>query len=317
MEGIESCLLIVSHDFADETMHDLTRSARNFTRVMHLSHPRFAHLSEQAADGVSSEDEERGITKLKRHWWWLAGQVFDEILPSIHAARSSVQPQQQQQLQAATNPRVLFLEEDHVVAPDLLSTARELRDRLPTHCRWCWGLSLYAHDPPASPAGAPLGAESLAVVQQRVGPPLQAYMFDARFWTLLRERSSDFLSCRDGWDQSLWHMQWVGLLPSGFLQPLVSRVRNIGASGLNVDPVRWRTLGLERVRTSEQLFPGVRADWSQLRVQETEGFEVAAAVEAMFHGESITSPSSSLLPLAPHSRSRRPPNPALRFPGQC
>jgi hypothetical protein len=42
----------------------------------------------------------------------------------------------------------------------------------------------------------------------------------------------------DGWDVALGYVQRARLVPAAFLQPVISRVRNIGRTGLNVRGVR-------------------------------------------------------------------------------
>lgn len=266
-------------------MFELTRSI-NFTKgVVQLIHPRY----ESDEYTRSLIDDTRGITRLKLHWWWLIDQVFDVILSSH------------------SNPWVLFLEEDHIVSPDLLITSSHMVDAIHTRCRHCWGATLYAHHAP--PKKDQLQKEMITELRGAAGWQQTAYMIDRRFYTAIKRHEDKFKQCRDGWsnqsqckvhnrachvfsltlhcslfvclvclpplrDMSLIYLQSIGLLPVGHLHPRVSRVRNIGVSGLNVDSHRYVTLGLAEVRTVEQLFTMddiKQAEWNKQEIEETEG----------------------------------------------
>jgi hypothetical protein len=79
-------------------------------------------------------------------------------------------------------------------------------------------------------------------------------------------------------------LQSIGFLPVGYLHPVISRVRNIGEFGLNVDAQRYHTLGLAQVRTADQLFTSVeKVDWSASTVEERPG-ETSADHQRCYHG---------------------------------
>ncbi len=62
---------------------------------------------------------------IKHHWWWKSAFVFGQL----------------RAIASYTGP-VLFLEEDHVVAPDALHVLHQAAAAIPTHCPDCAFITL-------------------------------------------------------------------------------------------------------------------------------------------------------------------------------
>ena len=192
VDDIDSALLIISHDLVDSRMMSLTRSINFTSNLVTLIHPRHGH--DEYTQTVA--EDMRGITRLKLHWWWLVQEVFDHILINVNAPfrASDTRPR---------NDWVVFLEEDHIVSSDLLSTADGLRQLLHSQCPHCWGASLYSPDAynPHSSSSSPATNLNQAFhrVRGAIGWQSTSYMIDTRFVNLLKQQQEKFKQCRDGW----------------------------------------------------------------------------------------------------------------------
>ncbi|XP_049869336.1 alpha-1,6-mannosyl-glycoprotein 2-beta-N-acetylglucosaminyltransferase-like [Pectinophora gossypiella] len=109
---IQSTLLIFSHAYYDDGINESVDSV-NFCRTMQLFYPYSVQLNPKWFPGLEESGENvawRVETKL--HWWWQAHYVFDNIGG------------------AAGDAPVLFLQEQHVVAPDMLYMLRHAQRAL-------------------------------------------------------------------------------------------------------------------------------------------------------------------------------------------
>merc|ERR1712173_20083 len=127
--GISKTLLIFSHDIWDDQINQLVRSI-DFTQTMQIFYPFSLQTHPYSFPGESPHDcprdlkpkksqhlnctnaawpdihghyREAKFTQTKYHWWWKGNHIFHHL----EATRYFTGP-------------VLFLEEDHYVAPDFL-----------------------------------------------------------------------------------------------------------------------------------------------------------------------------------------------------
>jgi hypothetical protein len=67
------------------------------------------------------------------------------------------------------------------------------------------------------------------------------------FWLVLTRRS--FVMCvSDGWDVSVRRLQALDLLPPMYLSPVITRVKNAGVEGINVNAQVYARMGLGLIR---------------------------------------------------------------------
>lgn len=268
VKGIEDCLLIISHDSANEDMHQLVYNISFTKHVIQLHHPR-------------TIDHKSGLLKLKDHWWWYIGEIFNKIVPVIKHAQST-----------HVEPYVLFLEEDHVVSSDLVSTAQGLISQLDSSCSHCWGFSLYAHDAVVDQPSADL----LTTTIGRVGFPSTAYAFNSHFWNAFKLNEEEIWKCQDGWDVTTAYLQYWSSLPVAYLQSKISRVKNIGEEGLNVTPEIYKKIGLGTIKTSDDLYSQQtihKVSWASAKIDAWEGFKEASTyIPTPFNGFKVESRAS-------------------------
>jgi len=128
--NIESTLLIFSHDVWSADINDLVRSI-NFTKVLQIYFPYSLQTNPSSFPGKSSGDcpkdwrkkdypqiknctnskwpdvhghyREARYSQTKHHWWWKANEIFHHVDALKHFTG-----------------HVVFVEEDHYVAPDFL-----------------------------------------------------------------------------------------------------------------------------------------------------------------------------------------------------
>jgi len=315
VDGIDRCLLVISHDYADAVMLSMAREQANFTRhTIQLMHPPLAY-DVKGHIGIASHAprEPAGIVRLKYHWWWIVSFVFDTITPIMRSHQSPDTSRNDSRTGSESTPTgsthgttgtdrnaaaacgwILFLEEDHVVSRDILTTMNGLITQLPAACPFCWGVSLNSrHSPrsfisaehPSASAHTTALRRALSGIEGNVGLDSNGYVLDERFWRLLQrqEAKETFWGCRDGWDMSINYLQMLGYLPIAYLSPVVSRLRTIGVHGLNVDSFRFHSLQLAGVKNADELVDDMRmlnVDWkNEAQITQRDGFAWCLAEE--------------------------------------
>ncbi|KAL3095341.1 hypothetical protein niasHS_007440 [Heterodera schachtii] len=144
-KGIERVLLIFSYDKHSEPINKLIRSI-DFCRVTQIFFPYNIQLFPNSFPGLGPKDCPEGtkkkeglecanaafpdthgnfrlpkFTQIKHHWWWKANYAFDEIMPKY----------------GLENKTLLFLEEDHIVAPDFLHSLKLMDEERKRVCPAC------------------------------------------------------------------------------------------------------------------------------------------------------------------------------------
>ena len=177
VEGIEQSLLIVSMDGLFSEMLALAKTI-DFCRVRVLVHTARQMLHMES------------IVAIKQHWWWLVQQVFTVVPETKRRAGM-----------------VLFLEEDHILAPDALLVLSALSSHvLSGGCSSCWGVGLRfgcARPEPSDDTG----------VCMAEGFVNTGYAFNRSFFQTLDAHADDFWAFPDGWDFSIFHLIQMGFIP--------------------------------------------------------------------------------------------------------
>ncbi|KAI3657352.1 hypothetical protein MP638_000830 [Amoeboaphelidium occidentale] len=247
-KGIENVLLIVSHDGYYTDMVDIVKSVR-FCRVLQLFHPFAAHITRVANDmykrGGSKDvpsscssrqgsgakrliecdltspkssfidDERFKQTAAKHHYWWLWNFVY----------RSGVV----EKIMRIPDFQVLYLEEDHIVTPDILYALDGLLELRNAQCPECFGIVLGFHDTDFDRVDIKRWKEAQYNVLLNIGMSFNR----TAFMKILRARK-EFCSFNDyNWDLTFGHMGNVRSIPDASLSVRLSRVYHIGSCGMH------------------------------------------------------------------------------------
>ncbi|XP_023170916.2 alpha-1,6-mannosyl-glycoprotein 2-beta-N-acetylglucosaminyltransferase-like [Drosophila hydei] len=213
--GISEALLIFSHDFYDDKINDYVL-AIEFSKVMQIYYPHSIQTHSNKFPGTAPHDCPRNITRLKalskrcnnalnpdlhghyrvaeytqekHHWWWKANQVFHK-LQVIHNFSGLV----------------LFLEEDYIVAEDILYVLMKMQQVANKFCSDCNAFCL----------GNRLNSLKLLSKQDIIEYSKVQYSawsseqhsialaFNRTTWSAIRSCAQDFCTYDDyKWDRSL------------------------------------------------------------------------------------------------------------------
>ncbi|CAH1397974.1 unnamed protein product [Nezara viridula] len=209
-QGIETTLIVFSHDFYDPEANELVQSV-DFARVMQIFYPLSIQTHPDTFPGQSKGDCPRDInyqqaqilkctnadhpdlyghyreakfTQTKHHWWWKANRVFNEL-----------------EVTRNHTGLVLFLEEDHYVAEDFLHVLRQMQISCSTACPQCNILSLGTYLKTYNYYGDNKKAEVTPWVSSKHN---MGMAFNRSVWVQLHKCAKHFCSYDDyNWDWSL------------------------------------------------------------------------------------------------------------------
>lgn len=209
-QGIETTLIVFSHDFYDQEANELVQSV-DFARVMQIFYPFSIQTHPDTFPGQSKDDcprdlnyqqaqirkcanadhpdlyghyREAKFTQTKHHWWWKANRVFN-------------------QLEVTRNHTglVLFLEEDHYVAEDFIHVLRQMQIACATACPQCNILSLGTYLKTYNYYGDTKKAEVTPWISSKHN---MGMAFNRSVWVELNKCAQHFCSYDDyNWDWSL------------------------------------------------------------------------------------------------------------------
>jgi len=224
VRGIESTLLIVSHDGALPNMMQLISHEADFCQVKELIHPVSAH--------APCSEAGCGIFRLKAHWWWLQQMVWQG--PTV--------------LQLTNSKWRLFIEEDHELAADAYTLMQQMVQlEVLNETSGVWGVGLA----PMLDRTPPLRAEPTQMLDWHWGVQNQGYAFPNSTWLQLRAVSDEFWQFHDGWDITLLHLMQLKLLPRRVLLPRLPRLKNIGSEGATQDSALYEEFGFNKFPLSD------------------------------------------------------------------
>lgn len=238
---IENALVIFSHDFYSERINKMIR-AIDFCPVMQIFYPFSIQLYPDVFPGLSPTDCQNNITKLeahsqnctnlsgrdfkgvfrkahlvqiKHHWFWKINHIFEFMKTTRHY-----------------NGPVLFLEEDYIVAPDLLHTLMKMYRVSLKHCPACGVFVLGGY---TKKLLFKRGAHVIEIVRWVSNKHNIGLSFNRSTWDVFRQCSDVFCGYDDyNWD---WSLQFVynTCLPHDLTAMVVKlpRVHHIGKCGIH------------------------------------------------------------------------------------
>lgn len=81
----------------------------------------------------------------------------------------------------------------------------------------------------------------------------EGYAFSRDSWERIKRFGREFLTFHDGWDISLLHLMQLKYIPSLVLLPRLSRVRNIGVTGVTQNSELYEEAGFASTPTSKEV----------------------------------------------------------------
>jgi len=193
---ISETVLVVSHDRVDKDMLDIVDSI-DFCQVQQVFHP-------------TAPTHSSSVSALKDHWMWLQEHVWTQAFPSHQGD-------------------IVFLEEDHVVAPDtyevMLRLASLKHRGIVSNCG-AFAVGAYQIDWIDNP-------QSFVAFQ---GFSNTGYGFNRTVWDYFRKNWNVFQDrCQnsDDWDECAAMLMLASPQPS-MVSPRVTRVVNVGRKGLHL-----------------------------------------------------------------------------------
>nr|XP_045615364.1 alpha-1,6-mannosyl-glycoprotein 2-beta-N-acetylglucosaminyltransferase-like [Procambarus clarkii] len=239
VEGINKSLVIFSHDLWDPAINAFVRNITNF-RVMQMFFPFSLQLhartfpgndpadcawnsSRESRDGIECPNQpdmyghyrEAPLTQIKHHWWWKLRRVFEELRATREAAGW-----------------VVFLEEDHYLAPDLLHVLHRLLEDKEHLCHYCQVIALGNYKRVnGDPHGNTAVISDWHVTQHNLG-----YSFNKDTWRVIRACDELFCTFDDyNWDWTLLRLVQSCCKPRlAMLALTFSRVLHAGSCGTHV-----------------------------------------------------------------------------------
>ncbi|XP_076058360.1 uncharacterized protein LOC143035313 [Oratosquilla oratoria] len=239
---INETLVLFSHDLWDEAINAFVGNISAF-RVMQMFFPFSVQLHPHVFPGRDPRDckwdvkmsskngqnclnrewpdsyghyREPRYTQIKHHWWWKIHRVFEDLRvtgPSFEG-------------------EVIFLEEDHFVAPDLLHMHRLLRKTRDKNCPECLVLSLGNYNKMApSVYKNYVERGDWWVTKQNLG-----FVLSPKVWRSIKKCTRDFCEFDDyNWDWTLNHVAQKCFKPRLKSFALrFSRVYHVGSCGTHV-----------------------------------------------------------------------------------
>ncbi|KAK3868998.1 hypothetical protein Pcinc_025659 [Petrolisthes cinctipes] len=240
VRGINESLVIFSHDFWDECMNNFVRNITEF-RVMQIFFPFSIQLHPFTFPGRDPRDcpwnvkghqaltclnrawpdsyghfREAAFTQIKHHWWWKLHRVFEGLRVTGKSYSG----------------HVVFLEEDHYLAPDLLHVLHLMVRLQPTLCKDCLVLTLGNYNK--------LNAAVYKNFVERgdwwVTKYNMGFALDASAWWTLRKCHRQFCHFDDyNWDWTMTSLVQTCHKPRiPMFSIRLSRVAHVGSCGTHV-----------------------------------------------------------------------------------
>ncbi|XP_067935889.1 alpha-1,6-mannosyl-glycoprotein 2-beta-N-acetylglucosaminyltransferase-like [Watersipora subatra] len=267
--GIESSLLIVSHDYYCKEMFDIITNI-DFMPVMQIFYPKAMQLYKKSYPGEDPSDCPRNIKKpeavakgcvnaewpdkyghyreaayaqTKLHWFWKLHQVFDGL-----------------DIMKNFTGYITLIEEDHFVTKDSLHMLNKMLDSKASLCSHCRIFTLGNYDKKPTYAYTD---EVVAAPEFISSKHNMAMSMNRETYTLIKSKAKQFCDYDDyNWD---WSLQYIGheVIP-GKLPTLIvktPRVYHIGDCGVHhkgkqCNPAEKASPIKERVSANEaKLFP--------------------------------------------------------------
>jgi alpha-1,6-mannosyl-glycoprotein beta-1,2-N-acetylglucosaminyltransferase len=240
VKGISNTLLIFSHDVFDQEINNMIMKIK-FCPVTQIFYPFSMQLSPDSFPGPDPKDCPRDIsvkdaakikchnykhpdtyghyrearyTQTKHHWFWKGNHLFNNM----------------RLLQNFTGP-VVFLEEDHFVAPDMVHFVKLMLDFREHNCKSCLlTLGSYAKSISFAKNGDKVEIKKWFSSRHNMG-----LVFDKSSWSDLKSCAEKFCTYDDyNWD---WSLQFVSQdcykEPIRVVAASTARVFHLGECGVH------------------------------------------------------------------------------------
>ncbi|XP_068214736.1 alpha-1,6-mannosyl-glycoprotein 2-beta-N-acetylglucosaminyltransferase-like [Palaemon carinicauda] len=254
VKGIEESLVIFSHDFWDQTINDFVANITSF-RVLQMFFPFSIQLHPKAFPGRDPRDCDRNVkgkrprcsnspwadsyghyreehlTQIKHHWLWKIYRVFEDLRISRY-----------------WDGWIIFLEEDHYVAPDILHVLNTLVLLRGSFCPHCRVICLGNYKPRIRPKLDVISTGDWVVTSQNLG-----YALDRSVWNSIKDCGEIFCTFDDyNWDWTLNRLVQACCFPKlTALSIDLTRVAHVGSCGTHVKERRCNvSLAVERAKAS-------------------------------------------------------------------
>ncbi|KAK4884380.1 hypothetical protein RN001_000651 [Aquatica leii] len=220
--GIETVLLIFSHDYYDEKLNKLIAKI-DFCSYKQIYYPYSVQNHTNSFPGPETNTDKNGkrpnrnatTAQIKHHWWWKANVVFNAL---------SVQKYQ---------GLVLLLEEDFYVLEDFIFSLKQMQIAANKFCNNCKILSL-ADNPDATNIGR---AKITNANQVRITKKFSnmGIALNIKTWNEIVNCADSFCKYNDdNWDFSLQNVISTCLEDTDTMMLMFPRVVHIGACGVHV-----------------------------------------------------------------------------------
>nr|XP_042895942.1 alpha-1,6-mannosyl-glycoprotein 2-beta-N-acetylglucosaminyltransferase isoform X1 [Parasteatoda tepidariorum] len=240
-QNINQTLLVFSHDLFDPHINALIQRI-DFTKVIQIFYPNSIQLHPNEFPGHDINDcprnmkkeealkrncnnakhpdlyghyREAKFTQTKHHWWWKVNHLMD----GLHITQNHIGP-------------VLFLEEDHYVAPDFLYILRMIENLKITKCPQCNILCLGTYVKSYNYAAF---SRKIEIVKWLSSKYNMGMVINRNLWEQIKKCAKAFCSFDDyNWDWSLQHVS-ATCLPSPLtaMVAIAPRVFHIGECGVH------------------------------------------------------------------------------------
>eukprot|EP01137_Pigoraptor_chileana_P012318 Opistho-2@64589 len=242
--GVENALIVVSHDYWNADMLEITWSI-DFAQSIAIFMPHAMQLHPDSFPGTDPKDCPRDLTRsearqaqcnnaeypdmyghyreapfamTKHHWWWKANFVFTAL----------------QAINGRDSP-VVMMEGDHVVSPDFFEALDKAQALKKAECSDCGVITMGTYDAPVS--GVPRSAARMFA--WRSSEHNMGMVLDRASWSDIASCADPFCTYDDyNWD---WTLQYLGTLClsrtrlRGFSAIVLSlpRIFHIGSCGMH------------------------------------------------------------------------------------
>jgi alpha-1,6-mannosyl-glycoprotein beta-1,2-N-acetylglucosaminyltransferase len=192
VKNIEQVLLVVSHDYYSPEIESLVASI-TVCKVIQIFYPHSMQLYPDKFPGQDPNDcardtsreiakrsgcnnadhpdqyghyREAKFTMTKHHWWWKAHHIFDHM-----------------RLTHNFQGYVVFLEEDHYLAPDFVYMVNKMAESKPKICPKCDFIGLGVYDKPLFQEGT---AKAVRVFSWMSGKHNMGFAMDRDTWNIIK-----------------------------------------------------------------------------------------------------------------------------------
>ncbi|KAF5294035.1 hypothetical protein FQR65_LT10940 [Abscondita terminalis] len=216
--GIETVLLIFSHDYVDENLNKLIATI-DFCKYKQIYFPysiqKFPNTFPGPESDTHGSKRQPSLTQIKHHWWWKANAVFNSLSGKNY------------------NGLVLLLEEDYYMVEDFIPALKQMEAAANEFCQTCRLFSLAVNlDAVKIDTGRVENANFVKITHKFSNMGLA---LSATTWKHIVECTDSFCNYNDNnWDFSLQNVLNDCLRNVDNMILMFPRVFHIGNCGVHV-----------------------------------------------------------------------------------